>query len=150
MIFPSWMSSNSPIYSEVNTLRPIQNGRFFQKIFLNAFSGTKWFEFRLKFHWSYFLWFQLTTNQLTDNRPLSRPIMAYFTDTYMRHLLNHKRRHCVISLQYSVNKIMGSERSIHTSRFWKSYTESVRFGYIQMNRQNVANNLYVPGKHATG
>ena len=154
------MSSNSPIYSEVNILRPIQNGRFFQKISLNAFSGTKLFEFRLKFHWSFYhlvsidykpALVQIMACRLTGDRQISGTIMAYFTDAYMRHLISEKRRHCVISLQYSVCMITGSERYIwiHTSRFWKSFTESFRFGYIHMNRQHVATNSYVLGKHAT-
>ena len=35
----------------------------FQTTFSNAFSWMKMFEFRLKFHWSLFLWFQLTIFQ---------------------------------------------------------------------------------------
>ena len=36
---------------------------FKQTTFSNAFSRTKMFEFRLRFHWSLFLWFELTIFQ---------------------------------------------------------------------------------------
>ena len=39
----------------VNTLRPRQNGRNFQKTFPNAFSLMKMYEFQLRFHWGLFL-----------------------------------------------------------------------------------------------
>ena len=46
-----------------NTLRPRQMDAISQTTFSNAFSWMKMFEFRLKFHWSLFLGFQLTIFQ---------------------------------------------------------------------------------------
>ena len=47
----------------VNTFRPRQMDAISQTTFSNAFSWMKMFEFRLKFHWSLFLRFQLTIFQ---------------------------------------------------------------------------------------
>ena len=44
----------------INTLRPRQMDAISQTTFSNAFSWTKMFEFRLKFHWSLFPRVQLT------------------------------------------------------------------------------------------
>ena len=46
-----------------NTLTPKQMDAISQTTFSNAFSWMKMFEFRLKFHWSLFLRFQLTIFQ---------------------------------------------------------------------------------------
>ena len=46
-----------------NTLRPRQMDAISQTTFSNAFSWMKMFEFRLKFHWSLFLRYQLTIFQ---------------------------------------------------------------------------------------
>ena len=46
-----------------NTLRPRQMDAISQMTFLNAFSWMKMHEFRLIFHWSLFLWFELTIFQ---------------------------------------------------------------------------------------
>ena len=52
----------SPVPS-LNTLTPRPNGAIFQTTHSNPFSWIKIFEFRLKFHWSLFLRFQLTIFQ---------------------------------------------------------------------------------------
>ena len=44
----------------INSLRPRQNGRYFQTTFSNVFSWMKMYEFRLILHWSLFLKVQLT------------------------------------------------------------------------------------------
>ena len=45
----------------VNTLKPKQNGRHFaDDIFTYVFSWIKMYGFQLRFHWSFFLWVQLT------------------------------------------------------------------------------------------
>ena len=49
--------------TNVNTLRPRQNGCHWQTTFSNAFSWMKIYEFRLRFHWNLFLRVQLTIFQ---------------------------------------------------------------------------------------
>ena len=60
---PSWVTYRQYTCC-INTLRPRQNDRHFaQTMFSNTFSWMKMYEFRLKFHWSLFLRFQLTICQ---------------------------------------------------------------------------------------
>ena len=47
----------------VNTQAETKMGTIFQTTFSNAFSWMKMYKFRLKFHWSLFLWVQLTISQ---------------------------------------------------------------------------------------
>ena len=67
--FPRWQdplikpSTSWRWVSELNTLRPRQMDAISQTTFPNALSWMKMFEFRLKFHWSLFLRFQLTIFQ---------------------------------------------------------------------------------------
>ena len=58
----------------INILRPRQMDAISQTTFSSAFSQMKMFEFRLKFHWSLFLRFQLTL--LPGGKPLSEPMMV--------------------------------------------------------------------------
>ena len=53
-----WMNEWHPSF---NTLRPRKMAAVLQTTFSNAFSWMKIFEFRLKFHWNWFLRVQLTT-----------------------------------------------------------------------------------------
>ena len=70
----------------------------FQTTFSNAFSWMKMYEFRLKFHWSFVL--KGPTNSIpalvlimawhqTGAKPLSEPMVVYFTDAYMSLSLNN-------------------------------------------------------------
>ena len=81
----TWLS----IKHVLNTLRPWQNSRHFADDILNAFSWMTMFEFRLKFHSSLFLRFQLTTFQRPDNglartrrKPSSKPMMVCYLSIY--------------------------------------------------------------------
>ena len=58
-----WVSSSVLSLNWVNTLRLRQNGSISQMTDSIAFSWMKIYEFRLKFHWSLFLRFQLTIFQ---------------------------------------------------------------------------------------
>ena len=66
-ILLTYLHFHTPLHStrnsSLNTLRPRQMDAISQTTFSNAFSWMKMYEFRLKFHWSLFLRFQLTIFQ---------------------------------------------------------------------------------------
>ena len=80
--------------SSINSSPPGQNGRFLQMIFSDAFSWMKSFVFWLKFHRSLFLRAETDNNPALvqimgwgwiGDKPLSEPMLTWFTDAYMQH-----------------------------------------------------------------
>ena len=75
--------NKTPLLCCFNKLRPSQNGRHLaDDIFKHAFSFKKMHEFRLRFHWSLFLRFEIIIFQhwfrwwLGTGQPLSEPMMV--------------------------------------------------------------------------
>ena len=58
----------------------------FQTTFSNAFSWTKMYAFRFRFHWSLFLRFQIHVSSIGSDNALV-PTSDGITDAYMRHSL---------------------------------------------------------------
>ena len=76
-----------------NTLRPRQNGHNFTNDIFDCIFLNKIFEFQIEFHWNTFCGLidnmsalvKLMAERRPDYKPLSEPIMIYFTEAYMRH-----------------------------------------------------------------
>ena len=108
----------------LNTLRPRQMAAIFQMTFSNAFSWMKMFEFRLKFHGSLFLRFQLTIFQHWFRYWLGA-IQA--TSHYLNQWwLAYRRIYASLGLSelkpYTTCQVECLMRE-------KDHTETIRFGY---------------------
>ena len=70
-------------YHIVNTLRVRQNSRRFTDDIFKRISLNKKYEFWLNFHWSSFLRVQIKAWRWTGDKPLSEPVVVWFTDKYI-------------------------------------------------------------------
>ena len=126
-----------------NTLRPKQNGRHSPDDILNAFSWTKIYEFRLKFHWSSFLGVQLTISQywfgqwLGGTRPITLRFELWPISTTAYEVMWTQ---CVKTLQdfWTVYVISG----IISEVFFNMPPHSLSLGWILMTC--VARNYQIP------
>ena len=81
------------IWSQLTQCGPGKMAAILQMALSNAFSWMKSFDFLLKFHWNLFLstinnksiLAQIMAWHGPGDKPLTEPMMAYLTDTYMLH-----------------------------------------------------------------